>query len=219
MSITLRRLRALQLLIELLQNKESFLFLTVIGYETLSIEVVLNAGERSSRTAKILENPWRGTTKKGNALQHSDLVLVERFLILLGPACLGVAMVAKEGVGSEFAQDHWLIVFRRPIRGVEVGNGMAVPADILIAAHHVELVCNRIVQANRKAATVLYFVFLESCGDQTCRITGMCLLNELAQESIARVTDGCFVGNRIDDESRTITISSNQLVELIFRVA
>jgi hypothetical protein len=67
-SLTLWRLLPLQVLIELLQYKESFLFLTMIGYKTLSIEVVLNARERSSRTAKILENPGRRTAKKGYAL-------------------------------------------------------------------------------------------------------------------------------------------------------
>jgi hypothetical protein len=78
MSITLGRLGALQLLIELLQYKESLLFLTAIGYKTLSIEVVLNTRERSPRTSKILENPERGAAKKGYAFHHGDLVLGER---------------------------------------------------------------------------------------------------------------------------------------------
>src|SRR5580704_4811304 len=109
MSITLWLPGGLQLFIELFQHEECLFLLAMIGYKSLSIEVVLNAGERSSRTAKILENPGRGAAKKGNAFQHGDLVLVERFLIFLGPASLGVAMVAKERVSSKFAQDHWFI--------------------------------------------------------------------------------------------------------------
>jgi hypothetical protein len=45
MPITLGHFGALQLLIELLQYKESLLFLTVVGYKTLSIEVVLSSNK------------------------------------------------------------------------------------------------------------------------------------------------------------------------------
>lgn len=160
MSLTLWHLGPLQVLIEVLQYKESPLLLTMIGYKALSIEVVLNTRKGSSRTAKILENPRRGTAEKGYALQHGDLVLVETFLILLRPACLGVAMAAKERVSSKFAHDQRLIVFRGPFRSVEVCDGVAVPANIFIGAHDVELISHRIIDANREMVSVLYLVFL-----------------------------------------------------------
>jgi hypothetical protein len=69
-------------------------------------------------------------------------------------------VLAKEGVGSEFARDHGLIVFRGPIRNVKILDGVGVQPDVLIATHDVELAGDRIIDANREAATVLDFVFL-----------------------------------------------------------
>ncbi len=108
--LLLWRLSNLQFPIKLLQYKEGFLLLTVIGDKSFAIEIILNTRENSSRTTKVFENPRCHSAKEGNALQHNDLVLVEIFLILLGPPCRGIAMVAKERVAPEFAHDQGLVV-------------------------------------------------------------------------------------------------------------
>jgi hypothetical protein len=43
--------------IKLLQYKEGFLLLAVIGEKSFAIEIILKTRENSSRTSKVLENP------------------------------------------------------------------------------------------------------------------------------------------------------------------
>src|SRR5271163_2344283 len=109
-ALLVRYLDGLRFTIEFLQYEKSFLFFTVIGHQALAVEVILDIWKRPARAAKILENPWRGSAKEGNAAQHGDLVDVEAFLVLLGPARLCVAMIAEKGVGTEFAHDQGLVV-------------------------------------------------------------------------------------------------------------
>ena len=85
---------ALQFPIVLLQYEEGFLHLAVIRDEPLTVEIILKTKQRTARTPKILENPRRHSAKKGNALQHGNLVLVQILLVLLGPASGGAAVVA-----------------------------------------------------------------------------------------------------------------------------
>ncbi|SRR6266567_2311223 len=96
--------------IKFLKDKESFLFLTVLAYQTFAIEVILNSRQGASRATKVFQNPWCGSTQKWNAFQHGKLVHVKVFLILLAPARERIAMVAKLGIASEFAHDERLIV-------------------------------------------------------------------------------------------------------------
>src|SRR5258707_5671137 len=61
------RLSNLQFPIKLLQYKEGFLLLTVIGDKSFAIEVILNTTEYSSRTPKDFENLRLRSANKRNA--------------------------------------------------------------------------------------------------------------------------------------------------------
>src|SRR5580700_5504032 len=100
-----RLVSALQFPIKLLQYKEGFLLLTMIGDKSFTIEIILKTRENPSRTAKVLENPWGHSAKKGDAFQHVDLVLIKVLLILLGPTSGRSAVIAKKCIASEFAHD------------------------------------------------------------------------------------------------------------------
>src|SRR5260370_7631286 len=73
--LLLWRLSNLQFLIKLLQYKEGFLLLTMIGDKSFAIEIILKTRENSSRAAKVFENPWCHPAEEGNTLQHTKLVL------------------------------------------------------------------------------------------------------------------------------------------------
>src|ERR1700730_9029931 len=75
---------ALQFPIKHLQYKEGFFLLPVIGKEILAIKIIFHTRDRSARAAEVFKNPRGHSSKKGNALQHDELMLVEVFLILLG---------------------------------------------------------------------------------------------------------------------------------------
>src|SRR5258708_36781229 len=110
LSAVLMCLSALHFPVKILQYKESFLFLSMLGYQTFAIEVILNSRQRASRTAKIFQDPRRSSAQKGNAFQHGNLALVKVFLILLAPACERISMIAKARVAPEVAHDERLIV-------------------------------------------------------------------------------------------------------------
>jgi hypothetical protein len=65
------RLTPLHLPIKLLQNKKRLLLLAVIRDQTFPIEIILKMRESPSRTAKILKDPWRSSTRNGMRLSNA----------------------------------------------------------------------------------------------------------------------------------------------------
>src|ERR1700747_531704 len=101
---------ALQFPIVLLQYEEGLLPLAAIRDEPLAVEIILKTRQSPARTPKVLENPRRHSPKKGNALQHGNLVLVQILLVLLGPASGGATVVAVKRIAAVFAHDQRLII-------------------------------------------------------------------------------------------------------------
>jgi len=59
-------------------GKESFLFLTMLGYQTFAIEVILNSRQGASRAAKSSESMVQFHAE-WNTFQHGNLVRVKVF--------------------------------------------------------------------------------------------------------------------------------------------
>src|SRR5258707_3436790 len=95
---------------------------------------------------------------------------------------------------------------------------MSIPADIFIVAQHIEIVRNGILNADPDAASLNVLVILKGGGDQTRRIRGVGILNELPQEAVPRIIDGSLIGYGVDDERSAIVVSRNHLLQLIFGV-
>src|SRR5215472_11325529 len=174
-----RRKIVLHFSIELLQDKESLLLFPVFIHQAFSVEVVFDARKRSPRTAKILQDPGRGSFKKRYALEHCDLMLVEVFLIFLRPTCSRVAMVPEEGVSPKLAHDKRLVEWRGPRNRVRVGRAMDVPADVFVVSQDIEFAGNGIVDANRDVVAGNDLFRLESCRYQARGVRCMRLLDEL----------------------------------------
>src|SRR6266404_1662461 len=195
------QLSALHFAVKLLKHKESLLFLPMFGYQTFAIEVILNSRKRASRAAKVFQNPRCGSTQKGNAFQHGNLVLIEIFLIFLTPASEGITMVAKSSVAAEFAHDERLIILRGPVNLVRVRDRVSIPANIFIVPQHIEIVRDGVLNADLDAVSLTLLMVLQSGGYQTRRISGVGVLNELPQKAVSRFVDRCLIGHGINDQS------------------
>src|SRR6185369_6356024 len=91
----------LQLFIPLLQDVECFLLLAAVRDQSLAVPVVLDVWQRAAWRPEVRQDPWRGPTQERNLLQHRDLMLVDTFLILLGPSRACIAMMTIQSIAAK----------------------------------------------------------------------------------------------------------------------
>src|SRR5271167_3199203 len=92
---TLMDLGFLQIKIVFLKNEECLLFLTLVADQAFPVVKILKVGKCTARTVKIFQDPRCGPAQERDPLEHSDLMLIEVFLIFLGPASLSISMVSS----------------------------------------------------------------------------------------------------------------------------
>ena len=69
-----------------LQHVERLLLLATIGDQAFAVPVVLDARQRAAGGAEVGQDPGGGAAEEGDFFEHSDLVLIDALLVLLGPA-------------------------------------------------------------------------------------------------------------------------------------
>src|ERR1041384_3038765 len=87
-----------QLAVKVLQDVERLLLLTRARDQPFAVIEILYARQRTARRAEVRQYPRRHSAQRRDAPQHSNLVLVNVALILLGPPRALVAVMAEQRV-------------------------------------------------------------------------------------------------------------------------
>src|SRR5437762_4850141 len=101
-------------MIKVLQNVEGLFSLTILRDKSLAVVAILNSRQVAMWRTKVFQYPRARSAQKRNLAQCGDLVLVDIFLIFLGPSLRGSAMQALFCIAAEFAHDHRFVVGRGP---------------------------------------------------------------------------------------------------------
>src|SRR4030095_2117265 len=135
----------------------------------LAIVEILYPRQWPTWRAEVSQDPGRYPPERWNLLKHCNLMLVQISLVLFGPYHTFIAMVTKEGVRSELADDERLVQTRLPCQAVSLLGQTVVPANIFITAKHIEIFSQRIVN---NLSVWIGITALVGGGQQARRIEG-----------------------------------------------
>src|SRR5882762_9595238 len=106
-------------------------------------------------------------------------MLIQILLVLLGPSHSLVPMVPKKSVTAEFADDERLVLSDLPGQAVGFLRQPVIPTDVFVAAQHIEVFSQWIINHLRVGVRV---VTLVGSSEQTRRIQLPRVINQALKE-------------------------------------